>query len=75
MVSHFKVTHKVIDYDRQLLFYPYTHLLTITIFVGGEFSPHKISSYINQIDPDFESKSAVVLDTYKQFELLTCVIG
>ena len=32
--------------------------------------PHKISSYLAPIDPEFEPKSAVVLHTYKQVELL-----
>jgi len=40
------------------------------ILSASNIKPHKISSYINQIDPDFESKSAVVLHTYKQVELL-----
>ena len=40
------------------------------ILSTSNIKPHKISSYINQIDPDFESKSAVVLHTYKQVELL-----
>jgi hypothetical protein len=32
--------------------------------------PHKISSYIAKVDPEFEQKSIVVLHTYKQVELL-----
>ena len=40
------------------------------ILSKSNIKPHKISSYIHQVDPDFESKSAVVLHTYKQAELL-----
>ncbi|MDY6966375.1 MAG: hypothetical protein SVM80_10495, partial [Halobacteriota archaeon] len=36
----------------------------------SNIKPHKISSYVHQVDPGFESKSAVVLHTYKQAELL-----
>jgi putative transposase len=32
--------------------------------------PHKIASCINQVDPDFDAKSVVVLHTYKKVELL-----
>ena len=40
------------------------------ILRASNVKPHKISSYIAQIDPEFEPKSAVVLHTYKQVELL-----
>jgi len=40
------------------------------ILRASNIKPHKISSYIAPIDPEFESKSAVVLNTYKQVELL-----
>ncbi len=40
------------------------------ILRASNVKPHKISSYIAPIDPEFESKSAVVLHTYKQVELL-----
>lgn len=44
---------------------------TISKFLGvSNIKPHKISSYLHQPDPDFESKSAVVLHTYKQIKLL-----
>ncbi|VUT25832.1 MAG: hypothetical protein MASP_01185 [Candidatus Methanolliviera sp. GoM_asphalt] len=40
------------------------------ILSASNIKPHKISSYIQQRDPDFEPKSAVVLHTYKQVKLL-----
>ena len=40
------------------------------ILRASNVKPHKISSYIATIDPEFEPKSAVVLHTYKQVELL-----
>jgi len=40
------------------------------ILSASNIKPHKISSYVQQRDPDFEPKSAVVLHTYKQVELL-----
>ena len=40
------------------------------ILSASNIKPHKISSYIRQHDPDFESKSVVVLHTYKKVELL-----
>ncbi len=40
------------------------------ILSASNIKPHKISSYLHQRDPDFESKSAVVLHTYKQVKLL-----
>lgn len=44
---------------------------TISKILGASnIKPHKISSYLHQRDPDFESKSAVVLHTYRQVKLL-----
>jgi transposase len=44
---------------------------TISKILGASnVKPHKISSYIAPIDPEFGPKSAVVLHTYKQVELL-----
>ncbi len=44
---------------------------TISKILGASnIKPHKISSYIHRIDPDFDSKSVVVLHTYKKVELL-----
>ena len=40
------------------------------ILTASNIKPHKISSYIHRRDPDFDSKSTVVLHTYKQVELL-----
>ncbi len=40
------------------------------ILSASNVKPHKISSYLAPIDPEFEPKSAVVLHTYKQVELL-----
>jgi transposase len=40
------------------------------ILRASNIKPHKISSYLAPIDPEFEPKSAVVLHTYKQVELL-----
>ena len=40
------------------------------ILAASNIKPHKISSYIHRHDPDFDSKSVVVLHTYKQVELL-----
>lgn len=40
------------------------------ILSASNVKPHKISSYIARVDPEFEPKSAVVLHTYKQVELL-----
>jgi len=40
------------------------------ILRDSNVKPHKISSYLAPIDPEFEPKSAVVLHTYKQVELL-----
>ena len=44
---------------------------TISKILGASnIKPHKISSYIRQVDPDFDSKSIIVLHTYKKVELL-----
>lgn len=44
---------------------------TISKILGASnIKPHKISSYIHRADPDFESKSVIVLHTYKKVELL-----
>ncbi|MFZ3383845.1 MAG: IS630 family transposase [Candidatus Methanoperedens sp.] len=44
---------------------------TISKILGASnIKPHKIASYIHQVDPDFDSKSVVVLHTYKKVELL-----
>lgn len=44
---------------------------TVSKILGASnIKPHKITSYIHRQDPDFESKSVVVLHTYKQVELL-----
>ena len=44
---------------------------TISKILGASnIKPHKISSYIRQVDPDFDSKSVTVLHTYKKVELL-----
>ena len=40
------------------------------ILNASKIKPHKIISYIEQRDPDFDSKSAVVLHTYKQVEII-----
>ena len=40
------------------------------ILDASNIKPHKITYYIHRHDPDFESKTAVVLHTYKQAELL-----
>ena len=40
------------------------------ILSASNVKPHKIASYLAPIDPEFEPKSAVVLHTYKQVELL-----
>jgi transposase len=40
------------------------------ILNAGKIKPHKIISYIEKRDPDFDSKSAVVLHTYKQVEII-----
>lgn len=40
------------------------------ILRASNVKPHKISSYLAPIDPEFEPKSAVVLHTYKQVALL-----
>src|SRR5512137_101341 len=40
------------------------------ILRASNVKPHKISSYLAPIDPEFGPKSAVVLHTYKQVELL-----
>ena len=40
------------------------------ILNASRIKPHKIISYIEQRDPDFDSKSAVVLHTYKQVEII-----
>jgi len=40
------------------------------ILNASNIKPYKISSYVKRIDPDFEAKSAVVLHTYKEIELL-----
>lgn len=40
---------------------------TISKILGASsIKPHKISSYIHRVDPDFESKSVLVLHTYKK---------
>ncbi len=44
---------------------------TISKILGASnIKPHKISSYIHRADPDFGSKSVIVLYTYKKVELL-----
>jgi len=44
---------------------------TISKILGASnIKPHKIASYIHKVDPDFDSKSVVVLHTYKKVELL-----
>lgn len=44
---------------------------TISKILGASnIKPHKITSYIRRVDPDFESKSVIVLHTYKKVELL-----
>ena len=44
---------------------------TVSKILGASnVKPHKISSYLAPIDPEFEPKSVVVLHTYKQVELL-----
>src|SRR5665811_74340 len=44
---------------------------TISKILGASnLKPHKISSYIHQADPDFDSKSIIILHTYKKVELL-----
>lgn len=44
---------------------------TISKILGASnIKPHKISSYIHRRDPEFESKSVLVLHTYKKVELL-----
>ena len=44
---------------------------TISKILGASnIKPHKISSYIHQVDPDFDSKSVIILHTYKKVELL-----
>jgi transposase len=44
---------------------------TISKILGASnIKPHKISSYIHQVDPDFDSRSVIVLHTYKKVELL-----
>lgn len=44
---------------------------TVSKILGASnIKPHKITSYLHQHDPDFESKSVIVLHTYKQVELL-----
>ena len=40
------------------------------ILNASKIKPHKIISYIEQRDPDFDSKSTVVLHTYKQVEII-----
>ncbi len=47
-----------------------SHGTVSKILSASNVKPHKISSYIAKVDPEFESKSAVVLHTYKQVELL-----
>jgi len=44
---------------------------TISKILGASnIKPHKIASYIHQVDPDFDAKSVVILHTYKKVELL-----
>jgi transposase len=44
---------------------------TISKILGASnIKPHKIASYIHQVDPDFDTKSVIVLHTYKKVELL-----
>jgi len=44
---------------------------TISKILGASnIKPHKISSYIHQVYPDFDSKSVIILHTYKKVELL-----
>ena len=42
---------------------------TISKILGdSNIKPHKITSYIRRVDPDYESKSVIVLHTYKKVE-------
>jgi len=44
---------------------------TISKILGASnIKPHKISSYIHRVDPDFDAKSVIVLHTYKKVEIL-----
>ncbi len=44
---------------------------TISKILGASnIKPHKVSSYIHRIDPDFDEKSVIVLHTYKKVEIL-----
>jgi transposase len=45
------------------------------ILNASKIKPHKIISYIEKKDPDFDSKSAVVLHTYKQVEMIKKKVG
>ena len=40
------------------------------ILNASKIKPHKIISYIEKRDPDFDAKTAVVLHTYKQVEII-----
>ena len=40
------------------------------ILNASNIKPHKISSYIARVDPDFEQKAATALDTYKEAKKL-----
>ena len=40
------------------------------ILNASKIKPHKISSYVAKVDPDFEKKAADVLDTYREAKRL-----
>jgi putative transposase len=40
------------------------------ILNASKIKPHKISSYIAKVDPDFDNKAAKVLDTYREAKRL-----
>jgi transposase len=40
------------------------------ILNASKIKPHKISSYVAKVDPDFDKKAAYVLDTYREAERL-----
>ena len=59
----------------------FEELLNITqrtvskILNASKIKPHKIISYIEKKDPDFDSKSAVILHTHKQVEMIKKKVG
>jgi transposase len=40
------------------------------ILNASKIKPHKISSYVAKVDPDFDQKAANVLDTYREAKML-----